>query len=318
MHFLPTANPLYEKISATKMVIPDVLEKLGNGGFTGYIQHLLPNFEFYGIFAKGKLLCAVSSEDGLDKAGFEAIVLLFERVIAFGGEINVYRMTADVAACAHALVLGTRLIDGEEVRQVDLKGVLARLKAQDANGAVHFYTAERHAMMFYKNGLPIGFYHDDSNVIDTSPDESRKIAALPGARVEICTTKSLEELIQYDLLQMVNVQKLWQSACSRMVVPRPLEAPTTGIAAAVLTEKKLLELVDDLAEVASAYLSKAGRAIIKKRIDELGGAAQLQVNVQREAFLARIEADAIACDANARIDEMMDLIKSEIAGRLAV
>ena len=157
MRFLPKANPLYEKISANKIIIPDVLEKLGNGGFTGYIHHSAPEFEFYGVFAKGKLLCAVSNDDGRDKSGFEAIVLLFDKVISVGGEINVYRMTADLAVCAHALVLGARLFNGEEVRQVDIKGVLARLKGQGTNGVVRFYTSERSAMMFYKDGLPIGF-----------------------------------------------------------------------------------------------------------------------------------------------------------------
>ena len=82
-------------------------------------------------------------------------MLLFDKVISVGGEINVYRMTADLAVCAHALVIGTRLFNGEEVRQVDIKGVLARLKGQGANGVVRFYTPERSAMMFYKDGLPI-------------------------------------------------------------------------------------------------------------------------------------------------------------------
>ena len=56
MHFLPKANPLYEKKSANKIDISEVLEKLGNGGFTGYIHHSAPEFEFFGIFAKGKLI----------------------------------------------------------------------------------------------------------------------------------------------------------------------------------------------------------------------------------------------------------------------
>src|SRR5665811_1854170 len=174
MRFLPKANPLYEKISANKVIIPDVLEKLGNGGFTGYIHHSALEFEFYGIFAKGKLLCAVSNDHGRDKTGFEAIVLLFDKVISAGGEINVYRMTADLAVCAHALALGTRLLSGAEIRQVDIKGVLARLKGQDTNGVVRFYTSERSAMIFYKDGLPIGFYHDGASSITSSPEESRK------------------------------------------------------------------------------------------------------------------------------------------------
>lgn len=318
MRFLPKANPLYEKISANKIIIPDVLEKLGNGGFTGYINHSAPEFEFYGIFAKGKLLCAVSNDYGRDKTGFEAIVLLFDKVISVGGEINVYRMTADLAVCAHALALGTRLLNGEEIRQVDIKGVLARLKVQGTNGVVRFYTSERSAMIFYKDGLPIGFYHDGASSIESSPEESRKIAALSGACVEICSTRTLEELMQYDLLQMVNLQKLWESAQSRNAASRPKEAPAAGPSDSTLSEQKLFELVDDISEVASAYLSREGRAIVEKRIKEIGGPSQLLDDAKRALFLVQVEADAMASDPHARIDEMIDLMKSEIAGRLAV
>ena len=318
MRFLPKANPLYEKIAADKIVIPDVLEKLGNGGFTGYMQHSAPEFEFYGIFIKGKLVCALSSVGERDKTGFEAIAFLFDKIISVGGEIYVYRMTADLAVCAHALTLGARMLNGEEVRNVDIKGVLARIKGQGANGVVRFYTSERSAMIFYKDGLPIGFYYDGTNSIESSPDESRKIAALPGACVEICTTKTLEELMQYDLLQMVNVQKLWESARSRNTAPRQKEAAAAATSVAAVSEEKLLELVDDISEVASAYLSRAGRNIVEKRIKEQGGPSLLLDNAKRAHFLAQVESDAVAGDAHARVDEMMDLMKSEIAARLAV
>lgn len=318
MRFLPKANPLYEKISANKIVIPDVLEKLGHGGFTGYIQCLAPEFEFYGIFAKGKLLCALSSDSGRDKTGFEAIVLLFDKVISVGGEINVYRMTADLAVCAHALVLGTRLFNGEEVRQVDVKGVLARLKGLNTNGVVRFYTTNVSALIFYKDGLPIGFYHSGANSIDSSPEESRRIAALPGACVEICSTKPLEELMQYDLLQMVNLQKLWETAKTRNKAPSQVEVPVSGPAVSTLGEEKLLELVDDISEVASAYLSRAGRTIVEKIIKEKGGPSQLLDDGKRKLFFAQVEAEAKISDSHARIDEMIDLMKSEVAGRLAI
>lgn len=319
MRFLPKANPLYEKIAADKVVVPDVLEKLGNGGFTGYLQHFAPDFEFYGIFAKGKLLCALSSDGSRDKTGFEAIVLLFDKVMQVGGEINVYRMTTDLAVCAHALALGSRMFNGEEVRNVDVKSMLARVKGQSCNGVVRFYTPERSAMIFYKDGLPIGFYHDGAASISASPEESRKVAALPGARLEVCSTKTLDELMQYDLLQMVNLEKLWEAARTRNAsLPQRNSAAPVRAAAAPVDEKKMLELVDDLVEIASAYLSRAGRSIVEKRIKEGGGPAQLLDGAKLKNFLAQVESDAKVCDAHARIDEMIDLMKSEIAGRLAV
>jgi hypothetical protein len=325
MYFLPKANPLYEQISTDKVLLPDLLDKLGNGHFTGYLNHAVPGFESYCVFAKGKLICAISSEGGRDKTGFEAITLLFDKVLTTGGEINVYRMTADLAMCAHALLLGARVLQGDEVRQVDMKSMLARIKAQDMNGVVRFYTDERSAMMFYKNGSPIGFYHDNGKSIESSPDEARKVAAMPGARVEVRSTKSIEELMLYDLLQMVNVHKLWEAAIVRRISSQPKaasaptkEIPPQAIAPPGQNDEKLAILVEDLQEVAMAYLSREGRILVNRCIDESGGNAALLDNDKAEAFLRQIEDEARVIDSHARIDEMVDLMKSEIAGRLAV
>lgn len=331
MHFLPKANPLYEQISAEKVIIPDILEKLGKGHFTGYLSHTAVGFEAYCIFAKGKLICAVSTEADRDKTGFEAITQMFDKIFSSGGEINVYRMTADLAMCAHALVLGKKLFDGNEVRQVDIKSLLASIKGQDMNGVVHFYTTDRYAMMFYRNGLPIGFYHDSSRSIETSPDESRKVAALPGARLEVRATKQIEELMQYDLLQMVNLGKLWEAAISRKASSQAKEIffqanepseqvneITIPVEPLVHGNEKLAELVEDLQEVAMAYLSKEGRILIQKNIAEAGGNTVLLDSKKTEKLLLQIEEEAMVIDSHARIDEMIDLMRSEIAGRLAV
>lgn len=318
MHFLPKANPLYEHISAHKVLIPDVLEKLGKGGFTGYLSYSSATFESYCIFAKGKLICVISTEGDRDKTGFEAISALFDKIITTGGEINVYRMTADLAMCAHALVLGTKLFNGSEVRQVDIKGTMARLKNQGLNGVVHFYSTERYAMIFYMNGQPVGFYHDGAKAIETSPEESRKIAALPGARLDVYATKPLEELMHYDLLQMVNLGKLWEAAAARNTISREKELKTSSTEDIDRSDEKLAELVDDLMEVAMAYLSREGREVINKRLQEAGGSSILLDSIKTGIFLRQVEEDAKAIDSNARINEMIDLMKSEIVGRLAV
>jgi hypothetical protein len=325
MYFLPKANPLYEQISTDKVLLPELLERLGKGHFTGYLNHTASGFEAYCIFSKGKLICAISFEDGLSKTGFEAITLLFDKVVSAGGEINVYRMTADLAMCAHALLLGTNILSGDEVRQVDIKNTLARIKNQDMNGVVRFYTDERSAMMFYKDGVPIGFYHDGSRSIETSPDEARKIAALPGARIEVRSTKSIDELMLYDLLQLVNLHKLWEAAGARKVSSHPkaaaataTEAPPQTAANTAMGNVKLSELVEDLQEVAMAYLSREGRVLINKCIDEAGGNDVLLDDDKTEVLLKRIMDEARVIDSHARIEEMVDLMKSEIAGRVAV
>ena len=67
-----------------------------------------------------------------------------------------------------------------------------------------------------------------------------------------------------------------------------------------------------------AYLSREGRVLINQCIDEAGGVAALLDYDKTEALLRRITNEARAIDSHARIEEMVDLMKSEIAGRLAV
>lgn len=316
MRFLPKVNPLYEKIAVTKVVIPDVLDKLGKGGFTGYLNYSANGFEAYCVFAKGNLICAFSAEGNREKTGFEAIAQMFDKVFTAGGEINVYRMTADLAMCSQALLLGARLYNGDEVRQVDIKSMMSRLKGQSLNGVLHFYTPEHYGMMFYKDGLPIGFYHDGGGAIEPSSEEVRKVAALAGAKVDVCSTKPIEELLHYDLLQMVNLVKLWESARSRHASTLKPERDVTESDSD--RDKRFSGLVEDIAEVASAYLSKEGRTVIEKALNSAGGSSFLLDAALTETFLNQVEADARVIDSHARIDEMIDLMRSEIAGRLAV
>ena len=319
MHVLPKANPLYEKIPAHKIVPPDVLNKLAKGSFSGYLSYTDADFEADCILVKGILICISAREKERERTGFEAFSLLFDRILSSSGEINIYRMTADLAVCAHALLLGAKLFNGSEVRQIDIKETLAQLRNQGLTGVVRFYTPKRSAMIFYKDGQPVGYYHDDAQTVETSPEESRKIAALPGALVDVCSTKPMEELMRNNLMHMVNLEKLWEAAQARQTIPRPEEAPAAhNIATDGPDDVKLLGLLEDLKEIAAAYLSKEGRMVIEKGIQEAGGNRILFDDEKTAAFIKQLEKEARSIDGNARIDEMIDLMKSEIAGRLAV
>ena len=263
------------------------------------------------------LICIGTCEKGRLRTGFEAFSLLFDRILSSSGEINIYRMTPGLAVCCHALLLGARLINGSEVRRISIKETLAQLRNQGFNGVVRFYTPERSALIFYKDGRPIGYYHDDAQTFVTSPVESRKVASLPGALVDVCSTKPMEELLQNDLLHMVNIEKLWEAAMAREALTRIKEAPTARkIATAGLDDVRLRGLLEDLKEIAAAYLSKEGRTIVEKCLQEAGGSWILLEDVKTEAFLKQFEKEARGMDNDARIDEMIDLMKSEIAGRL--
>ena len=97
-----------------------------------------------------------------------------------------------------------------------------------------------------------------------------------------------------------------------------MQAPQQNEPTAGHDDAKLAELVEDLKEVAMAYLSREGRTLIEKRISEAGGNSVLLDDDKTEAMLVKIEDEARSIDSHARIDEMIDLMRSEIVGRLAV
>jgi TATA-box binding protein (TBP) (component of TFIID and TFIIIB) len=319
MHVLPKANPLNVRIPARTIVIPDAFEKLVAGNFTGYLNHSSPEFEASCIFSSGKLICVSCTENGIDTTGLKAITRMFDKILGAGGEINVYRMTSDLAMCSHALLQGTNIYTSDDVRQVDIKGMLSQFKSAELNGAVLFSTSERHAMIFFKSGQPIGFYHDGATAIESSPDESRKVAALPGARMDVYATKPLEKLIRYDLLSMINLRGEWEAAVARFAESGGRTEDSQQIDKGnEQLQNKLTELVEDLQEVAMAYLSREGRLIIQNRLQEAGGSTILSNAEKRDVFLQNVAEDALQVDTQDHVEEMVNLMKSEITGRLAL
>ena len=82
-------------------------------------------------------------------------------------------------------------------------------------------------------------------------------------------------------------------------------------------EAILNDLAEDLAEVASAYLSRSGRELAERLLKEGGGACLLADEEQFSCFLHKMSDGGRAIDGDARVEEMIDLMKSEVTGRLA-
>lgn len=318
MVVLPRSNPLYEHIPTHKTKLPDMLNKMGSGGFTGYLSYLSPTAEAYALFAKGSLISILLLEGQRRRTGFDAIAALCDLVLRQEGQFNVYRMTTDIVMCTHALLHGELILQPQEVRTVDLKAVLERMKLQALNGTVLFAAAERNAMIFYKEGQPIGFYHDAVREVETSALESQKVAALPGATIEIRSTPPASDLMLHNLLEMVNIDRLWASAQKRCAdQPAPVAIETTA-EESTDHQAQLQEIVDDLNEIAVAYLSRQGAAMMERLLTAAGGSATLLDGTKIEVLLADIAREGQVIDPEAKVGEMVDLMRSEIAGRLSV
>jgi hypothetical protein len=324
MLILPHTNPLYENISAKKVHLPEAMKKLGAGGFTGYMGYGSTSAEGYFIFIKGAMISALMLEGAKRKTGFEAINSLFNNTVTEGGTINVFRMAPELAVCTHALLHGDVVLKPELVSTVELKSVLARMKALSLNGTVLFSTPDRSAMIFFKEGGAVGFYNDAAQDIDSDPLESQRVAALPGALIEIRGTTPIDDLLHHNFLESINMERLWQTTQSRLAgrQPQPVLPPATPVAPQPVTasqnEELLKAIVEDLQEIASAYLSRQGVALVDRLLEASGGMETLLSEQKVAIFLTDMTGQAPDIDPEAKIDEMVDLMRSEIARRLSL
>lgn len=327
---LPRSNPLYENIPVQSLNLPDAIKKLGTGGFTGYLSYSSTAAEGYFIFIKGALISSLVLNQTDRKIGFEAISSLFEHVLREAGIINVYLMTPDVAISTHALLHGDLMASPAKIASIDLMALLGQMKANQADGTVLFRTPERSAMIFYKTGMPIGFYHDGAKEIERSPAEPQKVASLPGASVEIRTVSDVAAIIHHNFLETLNIDKLWQSLSLRTnqkATLKPEAEKTTACESAAVTPSVqkasydpiiLNEILEDLKEIAKAYLGRRGAELVECQLEAAGGLSVLHTPSAVDRLLHAITEESPAIDPEARIEEMTDLMKSEITGRLSI
>jgi hypothetical protein len=312
MFLLPKGNPLNENIPTGRIRLPEVLDKLKNGGFTGYLKFVFPEAQGVLFFEAGKMISA-QMECGASKlSGFEALASLCREITSGGGTFGVFRLSRDMTMCLHALLHGDVLYRGQEVKLIDIKGLLEKMKARQLNGCLRLYTDERSALIFYKDGTPLGFMHDGSEEIETSASESQKIAGLPGAKLDVLSTKSADELMHYDLMEMVNIDKLWDSAVNRQITENNRLNRMAKDKEHQEREAKLKVLEDDLREVAVAYLGRVGRSLVDKEIAELGGNAALLGSDGAGKFLTAVSRGAKLLTSMTKMKEMIDLMQKEI------
>ncbi|BDV43111.1 PATAN domain-containing protein [Geotalea uraniireducens] len=316
MFLLPKGNPLYENIAVTKIKLPEMFEKLKGSTFTGYLHFTFPAAFSVFFFEDGKLISTMLEQDDKSQSGFEAIAGVCNLIFGEGGSLSVYKTSRDLTMCLHAMLHGDVLYKGQELKLIDIKGLLEKLKAQRLNGCLRIYTEDRTALIFYKEGAPLGFFHDGSTDIETSASESQKIAGLPGAKIDVLSTKSADELMHYDLLEMVNVAKLWESTASRFASEREKIRKEAQAVDKQQAESVLNELEDDLKEVAMAYVGKMGATLIEKELNDRGGRKALLDAASTTAFLAGVEKGAKLLTSISKTKEMLETMKNEIADRI--
>lgn len=312
MFLLPKGIPIFESLAVSKLKLPDVLSKLSNASLTGYASVIFSSHTAILVFESGNLISAlVEGQNGKKESGFEALATLSELMVSTGsGALNVYKLSTDLAMCIHALVEGEILYKAQELKLINIKALLEKVKDDQMNGCLRVYTDEHSALIFYKDGNPLGFFHDGSSDIETSSTESQKIAGLPGAKMDLYATHSADKLMKINLLEVTNIQNLWD-AC---VVRHQAETEKLSLERQERDRSVVAQKCDELGEQVKAlveeYVGRAGRGIVEKELSDNGGNICLLEIEKVERVVKNIERSAKLLMSGIKIRAMMEALTS--------
>jgi hypothetical protein len=165
-------------------------------------------------------------------------------------------------------------------------------------------------MIFYKDGAPLGFFHDGASDIETSSAESQKIAGMPGAKIDLFSTKSADEQMEADLLEFTNVQKIWDTcvALHKAVLDKTTIERRERDRKALL--QQLAELEEAVKSIVGEYVGRVGRGIVEKEISDNGGNSCFVDAERAQNFMKGVERAAKLLVSGTNIRLMMERLAS--------
>lgn len=314
MILLPRGNPVKENINPGKVNLADAMGKMRQGKFTGYLRFDFPEGTGVFIYQEGRLISVLYESERENLIAYDAIARTFRDALAGSGILNIYRLSTELAYSIHTLLHGEMLHKGQDLQLIDIKSLLMRMREEKRSGCLRIYSKEHIALIFYRDGNPLGFFHDGSTDIETTADTSMSVAREPGAKVDVLVTRGNSEKSLADLMETADITGLWNNA----VAERRRQREELENAASRTLEmresdrrQKTLALFQQLAQT---HLGKIGTSLVEKEFERMklnGG--QLNEAVL-DGFYANLSKAAKLVAGPSKIDKMLDEMKKGFKG----
>ncbi len=269
---LPRGNPVREKVNPARINLPEAMEKLRTGAFTGYLRFDAPPGSGVIIFTKGKLISAlyINRDETERLIAYDAIARIFEVSILGNAILNIYRLVPDLALGVHALLHGHYVYKSQDLKLIDVRSLLRRIKEDQLTGCLRVYAGEQTTLIFYEVGNALGFFHEGGSELVTTAKLDDSVAKLQGARVDLLETRSSDEIILADLMASADLRPIWQR--SRKVL---LDDRRKREEAAIRSQEEELELrrqrtLSQLKVIAGNHIGKFGTSQVDKAFAHVG------------------------------------------------
>jgi len=115
---------------------------------------------------------------------------------------------------------------------------------------------------------------------------------MPGAKIDLFSTQGVEELMGMDLLEVTNIQKIWETSVARHQLDTDKIHKERDERDKKSVSIKLSELEDQFKDIVTEYIGKVGRGIVDKEISDLGGNACIIDEINSTKLLNGIERSA--------------------------
>jgi hypothetical protein len=322
MFLLPKGIPLAENVHASRIDLPAVLGKLRNGSFNGYAQVSLPLATGVFLYIDGRLISALFQREASNSLrDIDAIQATIESlVLTRDGYFCAYRFNKDITFAMLALFRGDLLLNAQEMKLIDFRAVLEKIKTERMNACLKVYTDDTAGLIFYRDGAPIGFYHDTAREIGLSQAEVQRIAGLPGARIDVQTIKDNEvasTLVDLnDLMDFAKALSLAKENVFSTAADVPAISQLSSLNApfpAAPSSSKANELQAVLIEIAVIHLGKLGRILMEKELAKAGDSTKLLVPEYMEKLLVALENGSKLLTSPLKIRQMQDSMRAEVA-----
>lgn len=271
MILLPRGNPVKENINPGKVNLADAFAKMRQGKFTGYLRFDFPNGTGVFIYQEGRLISSLFENNRETMIAYDAIDRTFREALQGDGQLNIYRLSTDLARSIHTLLHGEMLHKGQDLQLIDIKSLLVRMREEKRSGCLRIYSTEHIALIFYRDGNPLGFFHDGSTDIETTADSSMSVAKEPGAKVDVLVTRGGDDQSLADLMETADIAGLWNNAVSERRKQREEQENAASKTLEMKESDRKQKTQVLFQQLAQTHLGKIGTSLVDKEFDKLNG-----------------------------------------------
>jgi len=210
--YLPHGIAVKTNVRPGRVNLPEALQKLQSGGFTGLLDFSGTAEDGVLIFNQGRMITAQFITPQGRSVGVAGLENIFSKSLAGGLTLGIYRVSTPVAELCQQTMAGTTLYAGQVMKLLNVEALASTLKDEQLTGCLRVYSEESVALIFYRDGRPESFFHQGSSDLTQVAEVKDSVALRPGARVDVIAFDAGPLAKEDNLFNEVDLVGCWRKA----------------------------------------------------------------------------------------------------------